>query len=60
MNVEVICYKILLIIIIRSQKKDFLSYNKKDKNEMVGAALQNQNKTCQSVFVEKGIIKKHF
>ena len=55
MNVEVICYKIILIIIIRSQKKD-----NKDKNEMVGAALQNQNKTCQSVFVEKGIVKKHF
>ena len=27
---------------------------------MVVAALQNQNKSRQSVFVEKGIVKKHF
>ena len=27
---------------------------------MVVAVLRNQNKSRQSVFVEKGIVKKHF
>ena len=52
MNVERIHYKILNIIIIQLQK-DFISYQKKDKKEMVGAALRNQNKTVQPAFVEK-------
>ena len=41
-------------------KKLLFCIKKKDKKEMVGAALQNQNKTVQPVFVEKDILKNHF
>ena len=40
--------------------KKLTMYQKKDKKEMVGAALRNQNKSVQPAFVEKNILKNHF